>query len=687
MDLDRLLDLLPHPVRAEAFRLWASGAVHLRTLGPEVWIASISTESRAMETRWRRPGLEEALAPGALRIRGCGCRSAKPCAHEGAAWLALLFDGGGLPEEAQAELQRLEAQLEPQTAVELLRLARRRRWALPRGRKPELVRRLAARLSVYYRLGLWREELDPELERLLGLIRLLGQERVDPEELEARWMRWAEGDRLTFRAVWRRAIQQGLLIPCALGHDGRPRPHAHLPATLPLSQLPPPVFPATVYRGFPPEQTVAAPPLRPLLEEARRWWVLRPPARILRVHPQAHRFPWLWGWPHDPEEVEALLARHAGSPPPYEWLTVPAEEFDPRAVEALGERMGLPWEGAAFIAEILWRLSGEGSGEAFPFAPGIGEEDPIARWWEIWRSGATRFEIAWLRRRDPTVRLVRSLGWMGGIEQLYYEWGRGRKALIELLATLPDEWVDWMDLARAVEAAQPPGFAQDRLDQPWRLVRGRPAQEPVPIAEHLRAYLEGTLFWLGAVALVYEGGSLRAFRLTAQGRRWIRGEIPGAEEPESLPETQWLDERTWSVRPGPEAAPLLWLSGRIGRPMGSPFVFALDEERIAEVFREGYRPEEILSRFEACGLPPTAALRTALERVWDSMRRVQVFEEVTILEAEDPWTLQELLAATGLGSAIRGWLAPHVVVIEEAALERLLKELRDRGYFPTVVEG
>jgi hypothetical protein len=121
--------------------------------------------------------------------------------------------------------------------------------------------------------------------------------------------------------------------------------------------------------------------------------------------------------------------------------------------------------------------------------------------------------------------------------------------------------------------------------------------------------------------------------------------------------------------------------------MGSPFVFTLDAERIAMVFQEGYRPEEILTRFEACGLPPTAALRKALERVWDSMRRVQVFEGVTVLEAEDPWTLQELLVATGLGSAIRGWIAPHIVVIEEAALEGLMKELRDRGYFPTVVEG
>jgi hypothetical protein len=640
-----------------------------------------------METRWRRPGSEEALAPEASRVRGCGCRSPKPCAHEGAAWLALLFDGGGLPEEAKEELQRLEAQLEPQTALELLRLARRRGWALPRGRKPELVRRLAARLSVYYRLGLWRQGLDPELERLLGLIRLLGKERVDLEELEARWMRWAEGDRSAFRAVWRRAIQQGLLIPCALSHNGRPRPHAHLPATLPLSGLPSPAFPATVYYSFPPEQTVAAPPLRLLLEEARRGWILRPPARILRVHPRAHLFAWLWGWPHDPEEVEARLARHPGSPPPYEWLTVPVDEFDPRAIEALGERVGLPWEGAAFIAEILWRLCGEGPGESLPFAPGAEEEDPIARWWEIWRSGATLFEIVWLRRQDPTVRLVRSLGWMGGIEQLYYEWGRGRQALIELLATLPDEWVDWMDLVRAVEAAQPPGFAEDRLDQRWRLLRGRPALEPVPVAEHLRAYLEGALFWLGAVALAYERGSLRAFRLTAQGRRWIRGEVPPVEEPESLPETRWLDETTWSVRPGPTAAPLLWLSGRIGRPMGSPFVFTLDAERIAMVFQEGYRPEEILTRFEACGLPPTAALRKALERVWDSMRRVQVFEGVTVLEAEDPWTLQELLVATGLGSAIRGWIAPHIVVIEEAALEGLMKELRDRGYFPTVVEG
>jgi len=38
--------------------------------------------------------------------------------------------------------------------------------------------------------------------------------------------------------------------------------------------------------------------------------------------------------------------------------------------------------------------------------------------------------------------------------------------------------------------------------------------------------------------------------------------------------------------------------------------------------------------------------------------RVQVFEEVTLLETEDPVMLQELLAATSLREAIRGWLAP-----------------------------
>ncbi|WP_376792512.1 hypothetical protein, partial [Thermoflexus sp.] len=305
----------------------------------------------------------------------------------------------------------------------------------------------------------------------------------------------------------------------------------------------------------------------------------------------------------------------------------------------------------------------------------------------IWRSGATFFEILWLQRRDPTVRLMRSIGWMGGMEHLYYEWGLGRQALIRLLEGLPDEWVDWTDVVRALEAAQPPGFAGAAMDRPWRLVRGHPVRESVPLAEHLRAYLEGSLFWLGAVVLAYDRDTLRAFRLTPRGRCWVRGEaIPPAGE-EALPETRWLDERTWSVRPGPDSARLLWLSSRLGRPTGSPFTFTLEETRIQEVFREGYRPEEILEIFEASGLPPTPGLRQALNEAWKSTSRVQVFENVTLLETGDPWILQELLAVTSLGSAILGWLAPNLVVIEESALERLRKEMQDRGYYPTLVRG
>ncbi|MER3469377.1 MAG: hypothetical protein C4314_05450, partial [Thermoflexus sp.] len=78
----------------------------------------------------------------------------------------------------------------------------------------------------------------------------------------------------------------------------------------------------------------------------------------------------------------------------------------------------------------------------------------------------------------------------------------------------------------------------------WRLVRGRGAAEPVPLADHLRAYLEGSLFWMGVVSLAYEEGTLRAFRLTEPGRRWLRGEpLEGLPE-EGLPETRWVDART-----------------------------------------------------------------------------------------------------------------------------------------------
>ncbi|MFN3929548.1 MAG: hypothetical protein ACK4OK_07955, partial [Thermoflexus sp.] len=497
--------------------------------------------------KWRRPGSGGTSSLEALRVRGCGCRNSKPCAHEVAVWLALLFDVGPAPKEGLEDLRRMEAQLEQQTTVELLRLARYQGWPLPRGRKPELVRRLAARLFFYFRLGLWREGLDPELESFLGLIRLLGVERVDLEETETRWIRWTGREHRAFRQVWSRAIRKGLLIPCTLGHEARPRPHAHLPAALTVAMLPMPMFPMTVYRGFAPEQVVAAPPLAPLLREARRWLPLQRPWIALRSHSQASLFPWLWGWPHNPEEVDALLARHPWGPPPYEWITVPVGWLSAEAIEAVMKRIGLPWEGAAFLVEALWRLSGAPLGEDFAA--------PVVRWdasdaelmdqlWKIWRSGATLFEILWLQRRDPAVRLLRSIGWMGGMEHLYYEWGLGRQALIRLLEGLPDEWVDWTDVARAMEAAQPRGFAGAAMDRPWRLVRGHPVREPVPLAEHLRAYLEGSLFWLGAVALAYERDTLRAVRLTPRGRCWVRGEaIPQAEE-ETLPETRWLDERT-----------------------------------------------------------------------------------------------------------------------------------------------
>lgn len=688
--MDRLFEGLPRSLLAEAFDLWASGKVHLRPAAAGPVAVAVSWGSREVELLWRRPDPGGPWDLSALRLRRCPCGARGVCAHEAAAWLALLFDLDPPLEPIPEGMRRLEAQLESLTTAALQAMAHRWRWPLPRGRKAALARRLAARLWLYHRLGRWREGLDADLERLLGLIRLLGASRIDRGELERRWIRWTGRDARAFRLAWSRAIQKGLLIPCELGHEARPRPHAHLPAALEVADLPPPVFPVTLHRRFRQEQVVTAPPLLPLLQETVRWLRRKPIPLAVSAHPQAAALPWLRGWPHDPEEVERLLARWPWSPPPDTWLTVPVEWFAPEAVEEVARSLGLPWEGAAFLLEGLWHLSGLPSGEALPARwapPEIEGAEATARIAEIWRSGATLFEIAWLRRRDPTLRLVRWLGWSGGMTLLYYEWGLGRQALLRLLEGLPEGWVDWRDVARALEAARPPGFVEASDGLRWRLVRGRGAAEPIPLADHLQAYLEGSLFWMGVVSLAYEEGTLRAFRLTEPGRRWLRGEpLEGLPE-EGLPETRWVDARTWSVRPGPETAQLLWLSARMGRPVGSPFVFTADEERIEAVFREGYRPEEILALFEACGLPPTPQLAHMVQEVWARLGRVQVFEGVTLLETEDPVMLQELLAATSLQEAIRGWLAPHLVVIDEDALDRLLKEMRDRGYHPVVVRA
>ncbi|MER3469619.1 MAG: hypothetical protein C4314_06860, partial [Thermoflexus sp.] len=136
--MDRLFEGLPRSLLTEAFDRWASGKVHLRPAAAGPVVVAVSWGSREVELLWRRPDPGGPWDLSALRLQRCPCGARGVCAHEAAAWLALLFDLDPPLEPIPEGMRRLEAQLESLTTAALQAMARRWRWPLSRGRKAAL---------------------------------------------------------------------------------------------------------------------------------------------------------------------------------------------------------------------------------------------------------------------------------------------------------------------------------------------------------------------------------------------------------------------------------------------------------------------------------------------------------------------------------------------------------------------
>lgn len=297
--------------------------------------------------------------------------------------------------------------------------------------------------------------------------------------------------------------------------------------------------------------------------------------------------------------------------------------------------------------------------------------------------------------------------------RLYEELFAARRKVLRLLASLPDgEWIELpyiYDLLRPIwpefgVAHLPFGISPQvagRLNwwlaekQSGKAITGPESWGWVQGA-FARALIEGPLYWLGLADLLVHGDDLRACRL--RGLSGLLWERPGATYPDaeqdassSEPVTGDGDPLSIAVRPdaiGLEAHQFLDNIACLKQTGPRLFLYRLDKKATYQAFEHGFTLSRIQAEWQdKMGLPMPAPIGEQLERWWRSYGEVRIYENLTVVEFADDFTLRELKAGTDIEKYIIYEASPRLVVIPVEAQKSLLSELTGKGYTPRQEES
>lgn len=286
-----------------------------------------------------------------------------------------------------------------------------------------------------------------------------------------------------------------------------------------------------------------------------------------------------------------------------------------------------------------------------------------------------------------------------------------RHIVLRVLASLPDgHWVATEDLCHLMRAIWPrfdgTTWQTYRLpndtgtwfltevgdtrplrpgnDRHWRLAQG----------DFIRTLISGPLHWLGLVDLSFQGGRMVAFRPHGLGDLfWDRVETPPAPrhvttraQAVSPKEAVETDRLTITVQPSNVTAQLHNLLDRIARletTTAECFVYRVDARAAHEAFLDGVTLSEILDQWEhLVPIPLPEDIRTQLEQWWQAYGQVRIYEDLTIIEFGDDYTMAEMKAVTSLEEHLIAEVCPRLAIIRREAIEPLIRELESAGYTP-----
>jgi len=412
-------------------------------------------------------------------------------------------------------------------------------------------------------------------------------------------------------------------------------------------------------------------------------------------------------WLSDDEEWQIARASYLHST-----LTLPLSELQESDVQALAEMTGCSRDMLDFVYHLLLDLglltkvgdSVEVNQLAIERYHKHGEIQRLQALVSAWLAMKDWNELSLVLRRAGHLHLRRIRGTDFDLQNLYEDLAYIRQFMARLLSLLSDD--HWHSLDALLEAIWQlcPDLScicrASRTPTPqWWLDSSLGKQPPTPYdkAEWLRNYgplfagfVEGPFSWSGSVSLAYEGSKLVAFRLTSLGK-YLLGRYPqiAAGKGDMRPMTIG-DDLTINVQLGRVDTEVHDFLGQFADLMDAEsdvFRYRVTPQRLNQAFENGMELKTILSFLETVSgaAVPVAACRT-LEEWWQNYGSVRLYENPTVIEFADEYTLQELLNTTSLAEQIIYQLSPCLVVIKPESVDTLMAEMVRKGYTPKMKE-
>jgi hypothetical protein len=339
----------------------------------------------------------------------------------------------------------------------------------------------------------------------------------------------------------------------------------------------------------------------------------------------------------------------------------------------------------------------------------------MTNWSELWP--VLRAE------KDVNLRRLWSFAYSVTPDRLRADLAGFRQVVLRVLACLPDnEWVQVNDLYTLLKAVWP------RFDQTaaephhryyistgnyympgWFLARSNSTQ---PLSSDgpdwklaqwnfILQMMTGPLHWLGLADLNFKNGVLVEIRLHGLGDLyWDRLEAPSvphsaATQPQAKPtapdEAVTIDRHNIRVNPSAiaaEAHSLLDKIARLEEITPDIFTYILSGQAIHTTFEEGLTLDNILDDWaQLLPVSMPESIRSQLAEWWQAYGQVRVYENVTVIEFSDDYTLTEMKAVTSLEQRLIAEISPRLVLIPQEAVEPLTVELEQAGYTPKQTDG
>ncbi len=647
-----------------------------------------------------------------------------------------------LAQRQQTDQSQLLKWLDMHRIQELRSLAKKRGWAITGTRKADIAQQIFEYMTDPAKILKAIRTLDNEhLQVFLAMVLLGNERKIQFEDLKRVAELWGPvTGHEDIETYTDNLYQQGLAMS-SLVEQSYSHQLDFVPPIL-IRQLPPLLtrtIPAT------PEPTVdpatgnqrLADPLE-LVRAAYQLTVmleqnpvsLRPPMPKLHL---AKYYKGLTNWDYDPHEISTLKQQDkfqdSGDltlkvPPPAPML--PDEAIE-RLAPLVGGQVKLEFIYALLVAAGLFQPGSPTTvwaevKEQFLRRNELTQRATLARvyfrmtnWSELWS----------VLRVEKDIRLRRLWSFASSItpNQLRTDLTGFRQGVLRVLACLPDnEWVQMNDLYILLQTIWP-RFDQTaaephrryhiytgNYDMPgWFLARSN-SVEPLSSAgsdwklaqwNFILQMITGPLHWLGLVDLNFKDSLLLEIRLHSLGDLyWDRLEAPSvphptATQPQAKPtapdEAVVIDHHTIKINPSAidaEAHSLLDKIARLEDITPDIFTYILSSQAVHTSFEEGLTLDNILADWvQLLPIPIPESIRSQLSAWWQAYGQVRVYENVTVIEFNDDYTLTEMKAVTSLEQRLIAEISPRLVLIPQKAIEPLTIELEQAGYTPKQTKG